>query len=462
MTSRVPADDLRRKRFSETTAMATNRPAPDAGNLAPTDLNSAEDSIPVSADRVRVPGVLGRAGLLFAADVASRGLRFLADILLVRHFGRSAFGQLNVAQSLTVQGVWISTCGLNTAGVRTVAAAPETAQRIAATVVVLRCCLSTVTWVAIAGLSFIVPQYHDSFQLVAMYCLSLFTGALNIGWVGQGRGDVRPMGLALLVVHIVYVAGVQLVISRSLPLVCVPIVLIVAETLTVAALWWWIVRDIGPVLRPLPLGEALCFLREALPIGGANLLRGIMPGSDILLLRLFVGEDDVGQYAAALKLYSLGSALLMAYFAVVFPHLASRAAKSRHELQAAMSTGIRRSLLAALPLTMAGLALAPFLLSVLFGSDFRDAAGILRVLFLVLPLQLLAGQWRAALVALGRQRYDLGLVTVGAVVHVGTKLGLIPALGIVGAAWGTFAGEVTLMVLSWYAIRTALRDAERV
>jgi O-antigen/teichoic acid export membrane protein len=439
--------------------MAMNRLGPDPGNLAPSDMNLEEESAPAGLDRP--PGLLHRAGLLFGADVASRGLRFLADIMLVRHFGRSAFGQLNVAQSLTVQGVWISTCGLNTAGVRTVAAAPETAQHIAATVVVLRCCLSSITWAAIAGLAWVVPQYHDSFQLVALYGLSLFTGAINIGWVGQGRGDVRPMALALLVVHIAYLAGVQLVISRSLPLVGVPAVLIVVETLTAAALWWWIVRGIGPVRRPLPLTETLSFLRESLPIGGANLLRGIMPGSDILLLRLFVSEDDVGQYAAALKLYSLGSALLMAYFAVVFPHLASRASKSAADLQVAMSTGVRRSLLAALPLTAAGLALAPFLLRFLFGPDFDDVDGVLRILFLVLPLQLLAGQWRAALVALGRQRYDLGLVTVGAIVHVGAKLTLIPALGVAGAAWGTFAGEIVLMSLAWYAIRTVLRDAER-
>ncbi|MGE5194507.1 MAG: oligosaccharide flippase family protein [Deltaproteobacteria bacterium] len=402
-----------------------------------------------------------RVTLLFGAELASRGLRFLADILLVRHFGQSAFGQLNVAQSLAVQGIWVSTCGLNTAGVRSVAATAETAQSIAATVVVLRCCLASIAWAGIAGLSWLVPQYRDSFQLVALYGLTLFTAAFNIGWVAQGRGQVRPMGLAMLAAHLAYLGGVQLVISHAWPLVSIPLVLVVAEAITAAALWWGIVRGIGPVIRPLPLTAALRFLREALPIGGTNLLRGIMPGSDVLLLGLFLGKAEVGQYAAALKLYSLGSALLAAYFAVLFPHLASRAAGSIANVKAAMATGIRRSFLAAVPITAVALLLAPGVLRFLYGPDFDGATGVLRILLLVLPLQLLAGHWRAALVAAGRQRYDLGLVACGAVVHVGAKLTLIPAVGIGGAAWGTFAGEATLLLLSWYATHAVLRDAQR-
>ncbi len=65
-------------------------------------------------------------------------MRFLADLVLVRHFGQTVFGQLNLAQSLAVQGMGVATCGLDTAGMRDVAANPAATQSIAATVVLLR------------------------------------------------------------------------------------------------------------------------------------------------------------------------------------------------------------------------------------------------------------------------------------------------------------------------------------
>jgi O-antigen/teichoic acid export membrane protein len=316
------------------------------------------------------------------------------------------------------------------------------------------------TWMAVCAIAWAVPQYCDSLQLVALYCLSLFTGALNIAWVSHGRGDVRPLGVGMLAVHLVYVAGVELVTALEWPLVTVPLILVGAEVLTAAGVWLCVVRDIGRITRPMPLAEALSFFRAALPIGGAALLRGIMPGTDVLLLGLFVAKAQVGQYSAAAKLYSLGFVLLAAYFAILLPQLSSRAAESIASVRGAVSAGIRRTLLAAVPITVVALLLGPAVLRLLFGPGFDEAVPVLRILLLVLPLQLLSGHERMALLALGRQRYDLGLVAFSAGIHVAAKLALIPSFGMIGAAWGTFAGEAALVVLAWYATRTVFREAD--
>jgi O-antigen/teichoic acid export membrane protein len=438
--------------------MATNAPVPDSDPSAPVETSRAEPPTIPGPDQAG--GIFGRFTLLFGAEVACRAMRFLADIVLVRHFGQSVFGQLNVAQSLTVQGTWVATCGLNTAGVRSVAARPDAAPTIAATVVVLRCCLAAVTWGIVCAIAWAVPPYRDSLQLTALYSLSLFTGALNIAWVAQGRGDVSPLGVGLLAVHVVYVAGVQLVTALEWPLVAVPLILVGAEILTAVGVWLWVVTGIGRITRPMLLSDALRFFREALPIGGAALLRGMLPGTDVLLLGLFVAKAQVGQYSAAVKLYSLGFMILSAWFAVLLPQLSRHAAESMTRVRGAVSSGIRRTLLAAVPVTVAALLLGPAVLRLLFGPDFGEAAPALRILLLVLPLQLVSGHGRMALVALGRQRYDLGLVAVSAAVHVAAKLALIPALGMIGAAWGTFAGETALVLLTWYATHTVFREGE--
>src|SRR5262245_17425235 len=166
--------------------MATNAPVPDSGPSAPEE-TSRTDASGLSGPEPG-EGFLGRFTLLFGAEVICRALRFLADIVLVRHFGQAAFGQLNVAQSLTVQGTWIATCGLNTAGVRSVAATPAAAPTVVATVVILRCGLAAVTWALVSGLAWGVPQYRDSFSLVPVFSPALFHGAINIARADAGLG----------------------------------------------------------------------------------------------------------------------------------------------------------------------------------------------------------------------------------------------------------------------------------
>jgi O-antigen/teichoic acid export membrane protein len=84
--------------------------------------------------------------------------------------------------------------------------------------------------------------------------------------------------------------------------------------------------------------------------------------------------------------------------------------------------------------------------------------GSLQILVLALPLHLASGHFRIALVASGHQRRDLGLVTAGAMVHVASKLLLIPFFGNSGAAWGTFAGEAVLMLMAWRTANSAFRS----
>jgi O-antigen/teichoic acid export membrane protein len=118
-----------------------------------------------------------------------------------------------------------------------------------------------------------------------------------------------------------------------------------------------------------------------------------------------------------------------------------------------------RALLAAVPITLGGLVLARAVLHLLFGGNFEEATTALQILILALPLHLAAGHFRTAFVALGRQRLDLRLVAIAAVVHVAAKLLLIPRLGITGAAWGTLVGEAALLVLAWNAGRAGVLSA---
>lgn len=403
--------------------------------------------------------LFGRYALLVGADIASRGVRFLADILLGRHFGQAIFGQLNLAQSLAVQGIGVAGCGLDTSGVRHIAGAPASTPTIAATVVVLRLFLGLITWGALAAVARFVPQFQDTFELAALYGLSIFTGAVTLGWVAQARGRIDVVALAVLATNVSYFGGVYLTARLRWAPTNVPLVLIVAEIVIAAALWTWCCLRFGTISRPLPPAEAIKFFYESLPIGGANILRGLTLGSDVLLLGIFVSKADVGLYSSAFKLYSLGLSLIALYGSVLLPHLVTCAARSAPATRLTVHAALGRALLLAVPITLAGFLFSGAVLQVLFGPSFEAASRSLQVLLCALPIPLAATHFRTLLVVFGQQQRDLGLVAVSATVHIGVKLLLIPMAGITGAAWGTFAGETALLCLAWYAARPLLVDS---
>jgi O-antigen/teichoic acid export membrane protein len=406
-------------------------------------------------------GLFGRYSILFAADTVARGLRFLADIILFRHFGETVFGQFNVAQMLTLQGMSLSTCGLDTAGTRDIASGSVPAPTMALTVFLLRLVLGVVAWTIIAGVALIVPQYRDSLLLVALYGLSIFTGAATLGWVAQARGQVGVVARAVVIANLGYFAGVWLTAQNGWAPASVPLGLAISEAAVALGLWIWLIRAVGPIARPLPISEALTFLRISIPIGVANFLRMLTLGSDVLLLGLFIAEADVGQYSVGFKLYSVSLSVLALYFVILLPHLAREASRSPAAIRQAVHSALRRSLLAAIPLTGIGLLLAGSILHLLFARESAGATRVFQILLLALPAVLASGHFRTALIALKRQQLDVGLVAAATIIHVAAKLLLIPILGMTGAAWGTLVGECALLVLAWNAARKAMSDSAR-
>ena len=390
--------------------------------------------------------------------MCSRGLRFLADVVLVDHFGEQVYGKLALSQALAIQAMGLSTCGLDTAGTRDVASGAVPAPTLAATVVALRLGLGVIGWGALAAVTLLIPQYRASFQLAVLYGLSIFSGALTLGWVAQGRGRFHVVGLAALAAHLGYFCGVELAARADWPPVSIPLLLVLSETLTAAGLWVWMLRTIGPATHPLSLGAAFKLLRDSLPIGLASYLRLLTIVSDVMLLGLFVTDAELGQYSVGFRLYSAGISVLSVYFVVLLPHLATHATASPKVFRSALYSSLQRSLAVVGPLTLVGGLFTGVILHLLFPRASDAATGVCQVLMLAVPVNLIAGHFRSALVARGRQRLDARLVAMGAMVHVAVKLILIPALGMIGAAWGTLLGETVLMLLSWQACRAALRE----
>lgn len=199
---------------------------------------------------------------------------------------------------------------------------------------------------------------------------------------------------------------------------------------------------------PMPSGAPLA-LRRVAPLAFASLLGTLYNRVDVWLLAALGMHPSVAVYAVACRLYE--SALIPS---------SAQAAISLRRLHGGGAVAVRRLVREAVNLT-AGLTvllalLAPLLIRVTFGSEFDEAASLLRLLAIALiPSAVVAVV--APLCGVNRPGAFARRVAGALTVNVAINVVAIPSAGAQAAAWATvissFVLAASLIPLAWAIAR---------
>jgi O-antigen/teichoic acid export membrane protein len=207
----------------------------------------------------------------------------------------------------------------------------------------------------------------------------------------------------------------------------------------------------APALAGFDRALARTAAAEALPLWLASLLSLLYFKGDVVFLRMFAGDAELGAYSAAYKLFegtmNLPAVLLAALFPVLARAHGDRGRQRRLE-------GLVIAVLGACGL-LVGLVLyvgrAP-IIRVGFGPSFGRAAASLRVLALGVPLLYCNFGLTHFLIARDLGRRNLAFAATALVMNVALNLLVIPRWGGPGAAAATVLTEATLTACCLWAL----------
>ena len=174
------------------------------------------------------------------------------------------------------------------------------------------------------------------------------------------------------------------------------------------------------------------------------------------IVGLIATAEDTGYFAGAMRIYIALHTFVWLYFFNMLPSL-SRAWVQGSEQMAAI---IRHSMwivtLASLVVGMAWIALAPSVMTVVYGLSFQPGAGALQWLAGACIAAAFSGHFRFALIAAGHQGKELYATAIGSIVAVVlVPVGYFNA-GISGAAASLFAAECVVLACSWFMAKQHL------
>ena len=327
-------------------------------------------------------------------------------------------------------------------------------------VISIRLLLGIVVFMLLVAAAYLVPQLFESRQLIVLYAVTIFSSAVILTWVPQAIHRTHAIAASRVMLQFLNLCLLYLFLQVNSSLYMVPIALIIAEIVVAFGLMLSI-RSYVTGVNPLPsFGAMKAVLRESAPIGMTQLVRALALASDLLILGILSVYSDVGIYAAAYKLYLFLLSLGGAYFVILLPRLAERAASNSLILKE-----LRLSFKRALPIVIGAIIIIWFiadpLIELLFGAEYGEAANVLRILSVAMLANIIGRHFRQVLLARKLQATDLRQSSISAGVHLFSKILLIPFFGIIGCALGTLIGELTLIIGQALAVRKVTSNGVR-
>lgn len=391
---------------------------------------------------------------LGTGEFASRAIAFIVAITLARHLGVESYGALGVALALVSYLVVLVDGGLDPAAVREVARKPASVPALIRLVVGRRLLVACATYGLLILLVFLLPDRAVGGKALALlFGGRLFTAALKCDWALRGREDMKAVALGVIIQHVLYAAGMFVVMTRSdVPMVFIPIVHVGAEAVLAVLYLRWLRRSYHRLLAPptpdLPHG----LLHESLPVGLAKILRLAYFEGDLMLLAWLAPPEQSGYFFASHRIVLSLVALGVVHQQTVFPTLSRLMHVSPSSGVQFQETMSRYALAWSVPIAAGSVFLSLPIVELLFGAAYRPTAPILTIMLLGLPILLLQIGWHHQMLALGQTRPYLYTVAAGTIAHIGLGLLWAPKWGGVGAAWASVAGEsITCGLAGGYA-----------
>jgi PST family polysaccharide transporter len=391
---------------------------------------------------------LSNTGWLFGDKVLRMGIGLLVGVWVARYLGPEQFGLLNYAVALVALFGAIASAGLNGIVVRDLVNQPDTANETLGSSLALQLASGLVAFaLAVLAIGFLRPDDPLARLVVAVLGFTLvFKASDVVRYWFEAQVQSRYVvwvenGVFLLLAAI----KVGMILSEA-PLMAFVWVSF-AEALLVAVGLVTLVARRGGQLRVwrIRARRVRTLLADSWPLILSGLAVMVFMRTDQIMLGQMLGDDAVGIYSAAVRISEVWYFIPMAIVASVFPSLMQ--IRDRSVFDKNFQRLFDLMFVISFALALAIVVFANLIINVLYGSAYKDAAGILEIHAWVLVFAFMgvpSGRWY---LYANLQNMALYRTLIGACLNILLNIILIPKYQLMGAAYATLAAIATSNVL---------------
>ena len=398
---------------------------------------------------------------LGSGEFIGKASMFLVTVIVVRYLGPKDYGQLNLANSLTATMGILVNFGISTIVTRDLSGNLKAASGYLSNVLTMKLILGVIYLFVLLSVS---GLYGDGVWTVVLLLYGTFfllqdlTGLLSAFFVAEERME------KIFLLDIVHNAGAILAVIVVIQFGLGIRELIAGYVLAgaVGTMMAYLICVKGKV-RLSPKFETGFFkniLKQSLPLFGSIALGSIYLNADTLMIGKFLGEESVGYYQGAYKIFFVFQSVNLLCTAV-FPRMSIYAKTGNQKAIRRLNwAAVGFTLLILMPIAMVITLTAEQIILWIYGEGMIPSALALQWLVWAGAVNFLKVYACNLIIARNLQKYMLYAVAAGLIMNIILNLYLIPRFSFPGAAAALIVSELASAGLLLLFLETGRRSID--
>lgn len=391
--------------------------------------------------------------VLSSGQFLSKIFGFVAFAWLARTLTAEDYGAIETAVGMAAIGAIALEMGTGAVGVRRLSQNEGKPTDVLGAVVTGRLGLAIVAAPLLAFVYATLTKTGAPPALFWLFAASLFAIPFNHNWFFQANERMGVAGFGQTLKMAAFLAALFLLAPQRNGVTYVAVAEIIGAF--AMALWFSVFAfNLTKPERPrydLAAGGAL--VRESAEIGASSFVNALAQYLPILVVASLGAAIETAEFGAAQRLFLSLMTFSYVYYFNLFPLMARRMLDDPAALDRIVNASVRVVSWAGVSIAAILSALAPEIMSLVFGASFREAGAEFGVLVWSGAIILISGNARWLLVAGKRQQSLLAAQIVNAVLTVGAGYLFAARWGGMGAAVGCIIGSLGLWTVAH--LRTA-------
>ncbi len=386
---------------------------------------------------------------LLIAEGTNKGILFLVAILIARHFTVDEYGVFGYVFSVMTLIAMVADFGLSNITIRELAKKRPEAQTFFENTLSLKILLAFVAFVFMLVVVFFLDPGIRMLSILAGTAILLggITDHLRTLFRVSEHSQYEAVIKASTAITLLTLVSCAIFFKLSLTYICAGYIL--ANIFGLSLSLRLINQRIRFSLHRLFIKD---LVKETWPMFLGLICTTAYDQIDLIFIKAYRGFAEAGLYQAAYKLL-YGFHLVGVIHMAMFPRLASLyAVGNTFEYKRVMRISILSSLIFLIPIGFAAAFFPGEIITLVFGRQYAAAATALQFLIWSGITAFICSFFAYTLIISGRQRFWLVSVFCALVVLIAVEVTLIPKIGFLGAAIGSFAGEVIALIIMMIGI----------
>lgn len=382
-------------------------------------------------------------------------MSFISFPYISRLFGVERLGLVNFVDNTVNYFLLFATMGINTLGVREIAAVKEDREsrsKVAAALLGINLLFTLATLVVYFVVIATIPRLREYSDLFYLGAVKILFTALIVEWFFTGIENFKYITLRSIAIRSCYIAAIFLTIRHGEQYRLYWLLSVAAVVINAVVNLAYARRYIDLHLKDL---LDLRYMKSNLTLGIYAIMTSMYLTFNVMYLGLVTDNTEVGYYTTAFKVYSVILGFFSAFASVMLPRMSAIvAAGDKQSFERLVIRSFDAVATFSTPIVLCSTIFAPQIIRVLAGTGYEGAVVPMQIIMpsicLVAISQVMTLQ---VLMPMRRERILLIISIVGAAVSVIANALIVKQLHSIGSAIVLLVAEVVVTLLCAIAIR---------